>query len=447
MSSKAAAPAHSNEQQSHEVSQGWKDVIFGVAFYVHVAGIGYVAYKYKDDVDFNKQPSEESNDFDARVLYTSIAAMITTLGFGFAWMNVLKRYSSGIIRFCLLASVAMTIVLGLFAMVANPIFGVVFLFFAGLQALYYYFVRRRIAFTSVLLEICIEIIKKYNGSIFIALGVQVVSIVWLFVWNYGAIGVSIALNQNSDSENVNVSSGIGFLLLVSLFWTINVLSNLVLVTVAGVAATWYFNTEARNVTSDSLKRALTTSFGSIAFGSLIISIINALKVLIRAQSDDMPEIARCIIMCIVSCIEAIAEFITKYAFVHVGIYGDDFIGAAKKTWELLMSRGFDVLVNDDLSGLALGFSAFVGGAVSGIVGGLVALALGLNSNSTILAMVLAFFLGFAVMSVMMSVLDSGVATLMVLWADDPAALQANHQHLHLKLNDAVRSMYPSVHLI
>ena len=261
------------------------------------------------------------------------------------------------------------------------------------------------------------------------------------------MGVSIALNQNSDSEDSTMSSGMAFLLLVSLYWSLNVLTNIVLVTVAGVAATWYFNVESRNVTSSSLKRACTTSFGSICFGSLIIAIINAARAMIRAQTDDMNEIARCIIMCIVSCIEAIAEFITKYAFVHVGIYGDDFIGAAKKTWELLMSRGFDVLVNDDLTGLATGFSAFVGGAVSGIVGALVALALSLNKASVMAAMIVCFVLGFAVVSVMMGVLDSCVATMPVLWADDPAALQANHQRLHLKLNDAVRSMYPSVHLI
>ena len=151
MSSKIAEPAHS-DPVNHEGS-GWKDVIFAVAFIAHLAAIGYVAFAYKDQIDFQKEPTADSSDFDPRVLYTTIAAMLASIAFGFVWMNVLKRFSHGIIKFCLLASVAFTCVLGLFAFAANPVLALFFFLIAGLQALYYYFVRRRIAVSTICLFI------------------------------------------------------------------------------------------------------------------------------------------------------------------------------------------------------------------------------------------------------------------------------------------------------
>ena len=37
-----------------------------------------------------------------------------------------------------------------------------------------------------------------------------------------------------------------------------------------------------------------------------------------------------------------------YAFVHVAIYGTSYIHSAKNSWNLLKTKGFEALINDDL---------------------------------------------------------------------------------------------------
>ena len=62
---------------------------------------------------------------------------------------------------------------------------------------------------------------------------------------------------------------------------------------------------------------MTTSFGSICFGSLIVAIIQALKQLVNAArgADDGYGILLCIIECLLGCIESIVslEFSLHFA--------------------------------------------------------------------------------------------------------------------------------------
>lgn len=82
------------------------------------------------------------------------------------------------------------------------------------------------------------------------------------------------------------------------------------VTLAGVYATVYFlNDTVRHPILGSLRRALTTSFGSICFGSLLIALVNFIRYflnLARMNSDN--GILSCflfIIQCIVGCFQGL----------------------------------------------------------------------------------------------------------------------------------------------
>jgi hypothetical protein len=75
-----------------------------------------------------------------------------------------------------------------------------------------------------------------------------------------------------------------FSLLVSLYWGGQVFKNIVHVTVAGTFATWYFlpaHQMPASPTAGALKRACTTSFGSICLGSLLVAVVQALKQLVH----------------------------------------------------------------------------------------------------------------------------------------------------------------------
>lgn len=165
-------------------------------------------------------------------------------------------------------------------------------------------------------------------------------------------------------------------LVFSFYWTSQVIAYVTHVTIAGIFATVYFlNDGVRHPVWGSLKRALTTSFGSICFGSLLIAIINLVRYLLsiaRANTDNAcMAFFICIIQCIVNCFAGlfvrmkmvfayqcidcffVQEWFNYYAFSGVAIYGKAFIPTARQTWTLVKDRGIDAMINDNLIGNVL----------------------------------------------------------------------------------------------
>lgn len=95
--------------------------------------------------------------------------------------------------------------------------------------------------------------------------------------------------------------------------------NTIHVTVAGVVATWWIAPEEANSCCsasifDSLKRSLTTSFGSICFGSLLVAIIQALRALANTARSQDDGILLCLAECILACIAGLIEYFNKVIF-------------------------------------------------------------------------------------------------------------------------------------
>lgn len=89
------------------------------------------------------------------------------------------------------------------------------------------------------------------------------------------------------------------------------------VTVAGTVGTWWWvPTEANGCCSQAVResyvRALTTSFGSICFGSLIVALIQATKEVIRSMREQGDSALACCAECLLGCIESLVEYFNKY---------------------------------------------------------------------------------------------------------------------------------------
>jgi hypothetical protein len=98
------------------------------------------------------------------------------------------------------------------------------------------------------------------------------------------------------------------------------------VIVAGTTATWWHSPQecgcCSSAVNNSAIRTFTTSFGSICFGSLVVAIIQALKMLANtAQSEGEGNFLICIAQCLLACLASIIEYLNKWAFIFVGIYG------------------------------------------------------------------------------------------------------------------------------
>lgn len=192
----------------------------------------------------------------------------------------------------------------------------------------------------------ITAVKANLGVTLVAYIFTILGVAWTVLWALAYAGVQSA-TECSDESTVCTPSGIYvFLLLLALFFVQQVIQNSVHVTVAGTVATWCkcswraFATLAATILTlstptltgyspaesgccssavcNSFLRTITTSLGSICFGSLLVAIIQALKSMARqAQEDGECNILACIAQCILGCIESIVEYFNKWAFMCV----------------------------------------------------------------------------------------------------------------------------------
>ena len=197
------------------------------------------------------------------------------------------------------------------------------------------------------------------------------------------------------------------------------------------------------------------------------------------ENDD--GILFCLAECILGCIESIVEYFNEWAYAYVGIYGYSFIDAAKGVFSLFQSRGWTTIITDSLIGNVLGMISVGVGVLTGILGALVAHAKGMDLE--IGGFIFGFMIGFTLTQVLMGLVGSAVnavigktfwrvlpgtfcksiyflfhfliySTLLnvnlfllkivlVCYAEDPNAFQANHTELSNKMRDAWRQAWPT----
>ena len=308
----------------------------------------------------------------------------------------------------------------------------------------------RIPFAGACLSIASMIAQTYSGTVWIALLTVFLQFIWHIIWIFAAVAYAESTAEESDDTDLDTdtdtdedSEGSGstivwFLLFISYYWGSNVWRNVSHTTTCGVTATWYFNKNVLpNPSKAAFKRTMSTSFGSVAFGSLIVAIIQALKALARSQGRS----GGCL-YCVIRCLEWMARYFNKYAFAQVAIYGSSYIESAKATWELFTSGSgiIKALINDDLTGMALSCGAVLGLVVAGVIGYFVAFAFYQDTIFDpllpIIAAIVGALLGYFAVVIILLVVASGVVAIFVCFAEDPAACAENRPEAYQKLTGA-----------
>jgi Plasma-membrane choline transporter len=224
------------------------------------------------------------------------------------------------------------------------------------------------------------------------------------------------------------------------------------VTVAGGVGTWWFEPADAQcccsaAVNNSFLRTITTSFGSICFGSLIVAIIQGLDELVTtvcAQDDD--GILSCVTECFLSCFASLVEYFNTWAFVYVGLYGYSYLEAGKNVFTLFRNRGWEAIIADDLVSNTLCLISLIMGDIMGSVGLILALSTNLFDDAGGDAKKVAFFLGFLVglcmTSIAMTPIASAVNTIIVLFAEAPAEFQQHYPELSNRMHETWSQIYP-----
>ncbi|CUM63357.1 uncharacterized protein PRCAT00000930001 [Priceomyces carsonii] len=342
---------------------------------------------------------------------------------------------------------------------------VVFLIFTLFTAWCYWGARSRIPFSATVLEIVIDVMRRYPSTLLTSLIGTIVSGLFGVLFSVVIVATYVKYEPNSDNDGCSVGGGscsnsklIGVLVFVFFagYYISEVIRNIIHVVIAGIYGTWYYlagsdQGEPRHPALASLRRAMTYCFGSICFGSLIVSLIQLLRALISSLKSNAfssgDYCAGCgflILDFIISLIDWMVRYFNHYAYCYVALYGKSYVKSARDTFDLLRFKGMDALINDCFIGTSLNLYSLFVGYVTALLAWfyLKFTKPEYNSLGNYYAPVVAF--GFLISGqitrVSLVVIESGVSSFFVALAKDPEVFQMTNRDRF----DEIFRNYPQV---
>lgn len=332
--------------------------------------------------------------------------------------------------------------------------------FAVLSVVSYFFMRKRIPLTRLLLKTTIDATKVYPSVYLwalIGLVVQTLFSIWVS-WTtiaiYQRFSPSGAASGSSSSSGA--VTGLIVFVVVAFYWISETIKGIFFTTVCAIFGTHFYSLDNKRQRGSGIKafgRSMTYSLGSIAFGSLIVAILDLIRGLVsiiqstQASEGDMVGAAiACVAGCIIGCIQYLIEFFNKYALINVSLYGNSYITAAKETWRLMKDRGITALINDSLVNILWTFGSVVVGIICGIFAYVYIKQTdpsAFNSESSYYAVVLFFAIGLGsqiALTLGAGSIGAGVSTLFVTLAEDPQVMAQKEPELF----EMIRRTYPQV---
>jgi len=174
----------------------------------------------------------------------------------------------------------------------------------------------------------------------------------------------------ADVSADNAKSLVATYHLFGFLWTVGFIKAVGWLTIAGAIGNWFFSKMGDDGKSDlpeeeqkgldktfpiakSLKRTLRYHLGTAAFGSLIIAIIQFIRVILEyidAQTKEIQEgnlmirLAMKCVKCCMWCFEKSIKFVSGFAFVYTAAFGQNFCSACKSTFYLFLKNTATVVL-------------------------------------------------------------------------------------------------------
>ncbi|WVQ93509.1 hypothetical protein IAU59_000583 [Kwoniella sp. CBS 9459] len=240
---------------------------------------------------------------------------------------------------------------------------------------------------------------------------------------------------------------------VSHLWISGVISNVTTLTMAGGPyAQWWMGKDRKDRSEAwwAMKKALGTSLGSVAFGSLLVTAIEAFAFVVRVLTGELFGYGWCSCCCswLLHWIEKMVEYFNKYVYIKIGVeeftlgYGP----AARETLRFFRGKnrknrtGLTAILGDSIVGLAMHTmciaNALLATALTWVYSTMVDGTAKVDDWWDWLILLYSFILALSVGLVLTSALEAGVSTIIVCLDDSPENLERRNPafYRHLTTN-------------
>ncbi|TYZ59550.1 hypothetical protein PybrP1_009583 [[Pythium] brassicae (nom. inval.)] len=449
------------------------DRVFALGFGVNVALIAALALFWGlpnvSSIYFtmHRDGGAAASSHGLRVLLVLLATSLLGGAVSALWLHVLQRHAAQVIIGTLRTSMGVCVLAAVVAFhdsgVGGRAIGFLTLFLALSVASYYRAIRSSIAFAASSLTTAARVLQIFPALVTAAYVALAALGVWSLVWSVAVVGIlakGVAGHQHDLTTYGNASF---FFVLLSFHWFVQVAKNVVHCVAAGAVGEWWFGSHDANTVQRSQARALSTSLGSICFGSLVVALLSALETVLlstkrRKAGGGGGSSANACLECVVRLVKHNLLYFNKFAFCQVALYGKDFRTAGRDTRQLFRDRGWSFLLTDSLIASVLSVGCLVVGVLSGVIGS-ASMFLTMQCtaaeatahpeqcetfNVVLLTFVACASIGYSMCAIVSSVLDSIVSTIFVCFAEDPAALQRSNPGEYARLVNAWAAHKPDL---
>ena len=391
----------------------------------------------------------------------SVALSSLTIGF----MMIL---SSSIIQTALIFTILICFAWGTAGIVLSPYSFVPILGFIALALSlgYSVVVWDSIPFHAMNLNIALTGIRAVADTLLVGFSMTIITFLWCVVWSVACIGLYDYLSVGDEAIVSGTNSLILFALCISMMWTYNAFRAIIQAVVAGRIGQWWYDPESMKTCCSyssglSLSRALTSSFGSICYGSLFVKPIQLLKRLVsfmclvplRHQQNKMSKdkkrkkgagyqpndnsrtespLTR-MRWIILRGMESLCKVHNHWAFVYIGLYYYSFWESGKKATAVFNTRGWMTIVSDHLVRNVFFIASVVISLCTGCFGLIVEEFDGYTFTSfdkpIAVAFVLGSLIGYTLSGIMLSVLISATNAVLVCFAIGNVEFSRTHPQL------------------
>lgn len=465
-------PPPQNNSEKYVKNSPFRDVWAAILYLASLIIFAVLSYFSLRNLHIESSGSDENLTSSNSIVLLTVSAVVGFI-LSIIYLFMMKLFGGTLIVISFWFSVLVLAGLGAYFIFTGVLFaGIISLIFAGIYGFLWFSWRKRIPFAKIMLSTVLSIIQKFPATLGVSILFLCVQLLFLLWWILTFVGAFEWLKEYSTCSDTKNRRGqetqrcingpliaLSVYMLFFLYWTNQMLSDVVHVTVSGTFATFYFfegspsGYPTNSPTLSSFKRAVTTSYGSICFGSLIIAIVRTIRAILHmvASSEDDgcgAFAAICASICL-GFIEGMIQYFNHYAFTQVAIYGKSYIQSAKDTWTLIKDRGIEAIINDDLIDNVLFLGAFLIGGICALVGYIYLVitdpAYNADGSYTPILVIGSFIVGIALFLLVAETIRSGTATTFVCLAEDPQALQRTQPELFNKIQQTYPQIIYSVH--
>ncbi|XP_050674068.1 choline transporter-like 2 isoform X2 [Leptidea sinapis] len=176
----------------------------------------------------------------------------------------------------------------------------------------------------------------------------------------GALPCSLASCHFTGVNNPNNIIYLHLVNLLGFFWMMSFISGVTDMMLASTFSTWYWTFRKKDLPfftlTSGIYRTLRYHLGTVAFGALIIAIVQVIRVILeyidrKVKKFDNP-LTRCIMCCCKCafwCLESFLKFVNKNAYIMCAVHGKNFCRSASDAFSLLMRNIVRVVVLDKVA--------------------------------------------------------------------------------------------------